>query len=226
MKVGKNLTFFFLLLFSMLNIAAQFSLATDISMLRNFDGKQPFTVVGQTIHGEWHVEEKLSLYAFFTYHSNGKFANDLTATAKAIGTLPQSFSFTNRAEMRLRHLSLGVKKYILGSSKNIETININVEAGFGLIMGRASNKFATPVDTTLYTVQNNVLSGTGDFKRLSFDVATGLEVPIGYEIFVFSQARIHIPTSNYPNSYLLKNNNAPFLGSINLGIRVLFNYER
>lgn len=205
---------------------AQFSIATDISMLHNFDGKQPFTVVGQTIQGEWHIEEKLSLYAFFTYHSNGKFANDLTATAKTTGTQPQSFLFTNRAEMRLRHLSFGAKKYFSGGFKKLEKINLYGAAGFGLIMGRASNKFATPVDTALYIVQNNVLNGSGDFKRLSFDVATGLEIPIAYEIFVYSEARIHIPTTNYPNNYLLKNNNAPFLGSINLGIRVLFNYER
>ena len=226
MNAGKILTLFFLALFSTLNIEAQFSLATDISLLRNFDGQQPFTVIGQSVHGEWHVEEKNTLYAFFTYHSNGKYANDLTASAKTTGTQPQNFSFTNRSEMRLRHLSFGVKRYFLGSYKKLEKVNLYASGGFGLIMGTAVNNFSVTVDTALYTVQNNVLNGSGDFKRLSFDLATGFEIPVAYEIFVFSEARIHIPTTNYPNSYLLKNNNAPFLGGINLGIRILFNYER
>lgn len=226
MNAGKILALFFLVLFSTLNIRAQVSLATDISLLRNFDGQQPFTVIGQTVHGQWHVEEKNTLYAYFTYHSNGKYANDLIANAKATGTQPQKFSFTNRSEMRLRHLSFGVKRYFIGSYKKLEKINLYAAGGFGLIMGTAVNNFSVAVDTALYTVQNNVLNGSGDFKRLSFDLATGFEIPVGYEIFVFSEARIHIPTTNYPNSYLLKNNNAPFLGGINLGMRILFNYER
>lgn len=226
MNAGKIITLFFLALFSTLNIVAQVSLATDISLLRNFDGQQPFTVIGQTVHGQWHVEEKNTLYAFFTYHSNGKYAKDLTASAKTTGTQPQNFSFTNRSEMRLRHLSFGVKRYFIGSYKKLEKVNLYASGGFGLIMGTAVNNFSIAVDTALYTVQNNVLNGSGDFKRLSFDLATGFEIPVAYEIFVYSEARIHIPTTNYPNSYLLKNKNAPFLGGINLGMRILFNYER
>ena len=226
MNADKIITLFFLAIFSTLNSKAQVSLATDISLLHNFDGQQPFTVIGQTVHGQWHVEEKNTLYAYFTYHSNGKYVNNLSATAKNPGTQPQNFQFANRSEMRLRHLSFGVKRYFLGSYKKLEKINLYASGGFGLIMGTAVNNFSVAVDTALYTVQNNVLNGSGDFKRLSFDLATGFEIPVAYEIFVFSEARIHIPTTNYPNSYLLKNNNAPFLGGINLGMRILFNYER
>ena len=226
MNACKLLTFFFLGFFNSLNTWAQFSVATDISFLRNFDGQQPFTVIGQTVHGEWHIEDKVSLHAMFSYHSNGKYSNTLRASAKSQGIQPQSFSFTNRSEMRIRHLSFGVKKYFLGTYKKLEKINIYAAGGFGLIMGSASNNFATAVDTSLYTVQNNVLSGTGDFKRLSFDIASGIEFPVAYEIFLYSEARVHIPASSYPNNYLLKNNNAPFLGGINFGIRILFNYEQ
>ena len=226
MNAGKIFTLFFLAILSTLTSRAQFSLATDISLLHNFDGQQPFTVIGQSVHGQWHVEEKITLYAFFTYHSNGKYVNNLMASAKSSGTQPQSFTFTNRSEMRLRHLSLGLKKYFLGSYKKLEKINLYAAGGFGLIMGTASNNFTTPVDTALYTVQNNILNGSGDFKRLSFDIAAGLEVPVAYEIFAFSEVRLHIPTTSYPNNYLLKNNQAPFLASVNLGIRILFNYER
>ncbi len=226
MNAGKIFSILFLVVISTVDSRAQFSLSTDFSVLHNFDGQQPFTVIGQTINFQLHVEEKNTLYAYYTYHSNGKFVNKLTATAKNTSTQPQNFQFANRSEMRLRHLSMGVKRYFAGTFKKLEKFNLYGSGGFGLVMGTASNKFATPVDTALYTVQNNLLNGTGDFKRLSFDIATGFEVPIGYEIFVFSEARLHIPTTSYPNSYLLKNKNAPFLGSFNLGIRVLFNYER
>lgn len=209
-----------------LSAQVKFSVATDISMLHNFDGKQPFTVVGQTLHGLWHLDEKNTLYTWFTYHNNGKYNSSLFATARSITTQPQTISFTNNAEMRLRHFSIGLRRYLLGSFKNPEKFNLYGSAGFGLIIGTASNNFSLPVDTALYTVQNNIINGSGDFKRLSFDLAAGWEMPVAYEIFVFSEARIHVPTTDYPNNYLLKNSNAPFLGSINLGIRILFNNEQ
>lgn len=200
-----------------------FSLSTDLSLLRNFDGKQPITVIGQTVRGEWHVDNKSTVMVSFSYHSNGKYKSTLQASAKSPSTNPQSFAFTNRSEMRLKQVFLGIKQYFTGNFQKTENLSIYGMAGFGLILGRASNNFSAPVDTSLYTIQHNVINGSGDFKRLSMDIAAGIEVPVAYEIFVFSEARIHIPTTGYPNSYLLKNNNAPLLGSLNIGIRILFN---
>jgi hypothetical protein len=67
--------------------------------------------------------------------------------------------------------------------------------------------------------------GSGDFKRLSLDLVGGVEFPVAFETFVYSEIRMHIPTTDYPNNYLLKNSNAPFVAGINLGIRVLFNAD-
>ena len=127
--------------------------------------------------------------------------------------------------MRLRQFSLGVKKYFVGAFDKLEKFSLYGAAGFGLIIGSASNNFSTQVDTSLYTIQDNVIVGSGDFKRLSFDLSAGVDFPVSYEVFVYSEIRLHIPTTNYPNNYLLKNSNAPFLGGINLGIRVLFNAD-
>lgn len=127
--------------------------------------------------------------------------------------------------MRLRQFSLGIKRYFFGSAEKLEKFNLYGAAGFGLISGSATNNFSAAVDTSLYLVQDNILNGSGDFKRLTFDIAAGWELPVGYEIFVFSEARIHLPTTSYPNGYLLKNKNAPLPGTINFGIRVLFNAE-
>lgn len=205
---------------------SQFSISTDLSILRNFDGKQPFTVPGQTVAAQWHPDKKYAVYGYYTYHWNGKYANTLRADAKQSSTQPQSFDFLNRSEMTLHHLSVGVKKYLLGSIYNEDRLMIYVSGGFGLIFGKATNNFSLPVDTSLYTVQDNVIAGRGRFKRLTFDISGGAEYPVGYAVFFFSEARLLIPTTDYPSSYLLKNNNAPLLGSINIGLRILFNDDR
>jgi opacity protein-like surface antigen len=219
--------FLFILFFNCacLNAQVKFSLSSDVSVLHNFDGKQKFTVVGQSLIAQWHTDKKVTLYSWFTYHANGKYSSKLIATAKSPATQPQTISFTNNSEMRLRQLSLGVKKYFIGSYESLERFNLYGGAGFGLIIGTASNNFSNYIDTSLYTIQNNVVNGSGDFKRLTLDVLGGVEFPVSYEIFVYTEVRMHIPTTNYPNSYLLKNSNAPFLAGINLGLRILFNAD-
>jgi hypothetical protein len=217
--------FFVLPGFGCLQAQVKFSAATDISLLHNFDDKQKFTVVGQSVIPQWHVDKRTTLYAWFTYHANGRYNNTLLATAKTPATQPQTISFVNKSEMRLRQFSLGVKKYFIGSFEELEGFNLYGAAGFGLIIGTASNNFSTNIDTSLYNIQNNVVHGSGDFKRLSLDLVGGVEFPVAFETFVYSEIRMHIPTTDYPNNYLLKNSNAPFVAGINLGIRVLFNAD-
>ena len=203
----------------------KFSLATDISLLHNFESTQKFTVLGQTLIPQWHLDKINTIYAWFSYHSYGKYESTLSATAKSSTTQPQTISFTNKSEMRLRQLSLGLKRYFFGSFEKLENLSFYGGGGFGILFGSASNNFLPPIDTSLYTVQNNLLPGTGDFKRLTFDVTAGVDFPIAYEIFIYTEVRVHIPTTSYPSNYLLKNSNAPFLGGINLGIRVLFSAD-
>ena len=127
--------------------------------------------------------------------------------------------------MRLRQISIGYKRYLFGSFENLEKLNVYLAGGFGLMLGTASNIFSTTIDTALYTINSKVAQGSGDFKRLTFDITGGLEFPVAYEIFIYSEVRLHLPTTDYPSSYLVKSSNAPFLGGINLGIRVLFNAD-
>jgi hypothetical protein len=216
---------FFLLSSSCLFAQVKFSLGTDISCLHNFDEEQKFTVAGQTIIPQWHLDKKNTLYAWFSYHANGKYKNNLTATAKSPSIQPQTFSFSNESEMKLRQFSIGIKRYLIGSYEHLERINLYAAGGFGLMLGNASNTFSTYIDTALYTIQSNVVHGSGDFKRLTFDITGGIEFPVSYEIFLYSEVRMHIPTTDYPSKYLVKNSNAPFLGGINLGIRILFSAE-
>lgn len=200
-------------------------MASDVSILHNFDGKQKFTVIGQTVLPQWHLDKKTTLYAWFTYHSNGKYKSNLLATAKSSATQPQTISFTNKSQMRLRQFSLGVKKYFIGAYDTEEKFNLYGGGGFGLIIGTVSNDFSTFIDTSLYTLQNNVVNGSGDFKRLTLDILGGIEFPVSLDFYVYTEMRMHIPTTNYPNNYLLKNSNAPFLAGINIGIRILLNAD-
>ena len=194
-------------------------------MLHNFDAQQKFTVVGQTILPQWHIDKKNTVYAWLTYHANGKYKNTLIATAKSPATQPQTISFSNQSVMRLRQISFGFKRYIIGSFENLEKFNLYAAAGFGVMYGSASNTFSTYIDTALYTIQYNVVHGAGDFKRLTFDITGGFEFPVAYELFIYSEIRMYIPTTDYPSSYLMNNSHAPLLGSINLGIRIIFNAD-
>jgi hypothetical protein len=219
------LIFFFLLSNSCLFAQVKFSAATDVSVMHNFDPQQKFTVIGQTVLPQWHLDKKNTVYAWLLYHANGKYENTLIATAKAPGTQPQTISFTNQSTMRLRQISFGFKRYLVGSFDHLEKFNLYVAGGFGVMYGHASNTFSTNIDTALYTVQYNVAHGSGDFKRLTFDITGGAEFPVSYEIFIYSEIRMYIPTTDYPSSYLMNNSHAPFLGSINLGIRIIFNAD-
>jgi hypothetical protein len=46
-------------------------------------------------------------------------------------------------------------------------------------------------------------------------------VPVGGDIFFYGEIRAFAPTTDYPSKYLLANENAPFSGSFNLGMRIL-----
>ena len=226
MKSLRNaLIFFFLLSNNCLFAQIKFSAATDLSILHNFDPQQKFTVIGQTILPQWHFDKKNTVYAWLTYHANGKYENTVIASAKSPATQPQTISFTNQSVMRLRQISFGFKRYLIGSFNHLEKFNLYAAGGFGVIYGKASNTFSTYIDTALYTIQYNVVHGAGDFKRLTFDITGGFEFPVSYEMYIYSEIRMYIPTTDYPSKYLMNNAHAPLLGSINLGIRIIFDAD-
>jgi hypothetical protein len=219
------LIFFFFLSNSSLFAQVKFSAATDVSVLHNFDPQQKFTVLGLTIMPQWHLDEKNTVYAWLNFHMKGKYENTLIATAKSPTTQPQTISFSDQSEMKLKQISFGFKRYLIGSFNRLEKFNLYAAGGFGVMFGNASNTFSTNIDTALYTIQYNVVHGAGDFKRLTFDITGGVEFPFSYEIYIYSEIRMYIPTTDYPSKYLLNNSHAPFLCGINLGLRILFDTD-
>lgn len=199
----------------------QISFATDLGIQRNFRETQEFWTLGHTVHTQFHLNAKNAVYILFAYYTNGKFTNNLTATAKSPLTIPSEINYTNSARMRLKHFSAGWKKYFKGGADAEKGWNLYGYAGFGLLPGRIENTHSVFIDTALYSVP--VIGGRANFKRLTLDVGAGWEKPIGGDFFFYAEGRVYIPTTNYPSKFLFANDNAPFVGMLNAGLRIFFN---
>ena len=198
----------------------QFSVATDISVQRSLKKEQRFGAVGHTVHGHFHFTPKEGAYFLFAYFTPGNFTNKLTATAKSPATVPQQVSYTNNAQMRFKQISVGWKKYIKGTYNSEEGWNLYGSAGFGLVLGSIENAHSVAADTALYDVP--VLRGKNNFKRLTADLGLGWENHLGGAIYFYNEAKLWIPTTDYPSKYLFINENAPLVISVCIGIRILF----
>ncbi|MGZ8540391.1 MAG: hypothetical protein ACXWV6_07075 [Chitinophagaceae bacterium] len=198
----------------------QFSLATDFTVLRSFKKEQRFWTIGQTVAGHFNFSPKDGLFILFSYSGNGEFSNRATATAKSILTIPQQVDYTNDGVMRFRHISIGWKRYLKGIYNSEENWNLYSYAGFGLMLGRIENTHSVAVDSAGYLIP--VLAGKANFKRLTLDLGFGCERPVGGDVFFYLEARALIPTTDYPSNYLFINKDAPLMGSVNIGLRILF----
>jgi len=121
--------------------------------------------------------------------------------------------------MRFKHFSLGWKKYLKGGFQAELGWNLYGYAGFGILIGTVTNYHSVGIDTTLYAVP--VRSGKANFKRLTADLGLGWEIPIGADVFFYTEGRVWIPASDYPSKYIFINNNVPLVAMLNAGIRVL-----
>jgi hypothetical protein len=203
----------------------QFSIATDFAYLRNMKKDQRYGSVGQTIYSHFHASPKDGLYGWISYFTPGRFSNSLQADAKLATILPQLINFKNAAELRIKQYSVGWKHYLAGNAFEEKKINLYSLAGFGLMAGRINNSYNTTIDTSLYNLPTNPLSGAGKFKRLTFDAGLGWEINIGANIYFYNEARGLFPATSYPSKYLLVNKNAPLTLTANAGLRVLFGVD-
>jgi hypothetical protein len=197
----------------------QFSIGSDLGLQRSFKKEQRFWTGGHTVHAHFHLTPTDGLYAWIAYYSNGKFQNELTATAKSPVTIPQQITYRNSSVMRFKHFSVGWKKYLKGTC-NDESWNIYGYGGLGILFGRVNNTHSNPIDASTYDAP--VLAGEAKFKRLTADLGLGWETHLGGGTYLYIEGRGWIPASDYPSKHILINNNAPLVGMLNLGIRILF----
>ncbi len=208
------------LLLAKINAQTYFSIATDLSILRSFSPKQRFFALGQTVQGNWHFTSKESAYAWISYYTNGKFRNNMTAKGIDSTANPQQFNYTLFSNLRFRQISVGWKHYFKGSFNSDNSINIYGTAGFGLLLARATNTYSQYVDTSKYATTVYTTPGVGKFRRLTFDLGLGTEIPVGADIYLYTELRTWLQASDYPSPFLV-NNNAPRILAINGGIRIL-----
>lgn len=198
----------------------QFSLSSDISVLRSFKKQQQYWAIGQTVTAHFHFTPKDELYAWVNYYGRGKFTNSVTAVAKSPFTSPQELAYNNSSSLSFKHISVGWKKYLKGGSNIEEGWSLYSYAGLGLLLAKVENLHSFAIDSADYTLP--VLPGTGKFKRLTLDLGFGFELPVGGDIFMYLEGRTIIPTTEYPSNYLFVNKYAPLTGAANLGFRILF----
>ncbi len=200
---------------------SQMSIGTDASLLRNFNKQQKFWAFGQTVQANFHLSKKEAVYGWISYYTNGKFKNNFSATSKDPTANLPPVRYTSYSSLRYREVSVGWKHYFIGAFDSENIWNFYGYAGFGLLLGKASNTFSEVVDTASYKI-NSPLPGEGNFNRLTIDAGIGSEFPIGTDIFVYTELRTWMPTTHYPSPYLLKDNySVPAMAAINLGIRIL-----
>ncbi|HVT85076.1 MAG TPA: hypothetical protein VHD35_07720 [Chitinophagaceae bacterium] len=200
---------------------AHLNIATDFDFLHSFKKEQRYWAVGQTVQTQFNFTGKEGLYVWLSYYSNGKFHNNLAAIAKSSTINPQQINFVNNAIMRYKQVSIGWKHYLKGAFDNENSWNLYGYAGFGLMLGRIENSYSTIIDTVKYSVPVN--KGKANFKRLTLDLGLGWEIMLGSGVYFYNEARVEIPTTDYPSPYLFVNRNAPLVASINCGIRILLN---
>jgi len=216
------LTITIFLFSSVFSQKTQLSVAPDISLLRSVKEQQRYWAFGQTVAFHFHFTPKDGAYAWICYYTDGKFSNDLTADAKSSGTTPQQIAYINNSRLRFRHISLGWKRYLKGTYDSESSGNLYAYAGFGLMLGRVVNTHSTAIDSSLYSIP--VLSGKGNFKRLTFDLGLGIEFPLGASVYLYIEGKTLLPTTDYPSPYLLVNDNAPLMVAANAGLRILFDH--
>lgn len=198
----------------------RFSIATNPEMLRSLRKDQRFWAFGHNTQAQFHLTPKDGIYISFAYYSGGKFKNQLHATAKNTLSIPQKISYTNNARLRIRHFATGWKKFLKGSSEEEENWSLYCLGGFGLLFGNISNTHSEEIDTANYNIP--VLSGTANFKRLTYDLGLGIDVPMKGDLYLYAEGKIAVPAWGYPSNYLLVNDKAPLTATVGAGIRILF----
>ncbi len=196
------------------------SIGTDLGLMHNFREEQHFSTIGNRVNANFHLGRRDGITTTFTMSGNGNYRNSLVATAKDLSTSPQQRPYTNSGKMRFRQLSVGWKRYIKGAPDTGTGWNLYGYAGFGLLLGRIDNLHSQVIDTVTYILP--VQAGMAHFKRLTFDLAIGWEKPVGGDFYFYTEARVFIPSSDYPSRYLFVNKNAPFAGMLGAGLRILF----
>ena len=215
-----TITALLIFIFSAGSSQVPLSFSSDLNVLHNFKKQQRYWAIGAHLQFCFHVTPKDGIYSWFGFYTNGKFTNHLVATAKSTATIPQQVNYTDTTQMHFQHISFGWKKYLKGLPLAEKGWNLYSSAGFGLMLGKLNNYSNRRPDSLIYGLP--IRGGEARFKRLTLDLALGVEFPFASDMYLYSDTRLFIPTTDYPSKYIFVNEKAPMVGSIGVGIRILF----
>jgi hypothetical protein len=221
-QLKKLVAIIVLLCFYSARAQVRFSIASDLSLMRNFSPQQKFWSLGGTVQANFHFNKKQSAYAWLNYYIPSGFENNFIAAAKSSNTLPSTIPFKASATWKNNEVSLGWKHYLKGSFDTENEWSLYSIAGLGLMFSKIGNVFAPAVDTSLYHTPMPL--GDGKFYRLTLDLGMGAEFPIGGNFFLYGDVRTWLPASDYPSPYLHSNKNVPLAVIVSGGMRILFGY--
>lgn len=198
------------------------SFVTSVGVLRNFSPHQQFTSIGQTVEGDLHITPRETFLIWINYAIPGRFKNQFQAPALDMSTMPVTTPYTVKGTWNLREFSLGWKHYFKGNFMQETGWNLFGTAGLGILVASVKNTYVTKLDTVLYKALWKPEIGAHHFRKLTADLAIGMEIPIGGDFSVTGDLRVMLPASSTATNYTHYDEKVPLTVFANLGIRILF----
>ena len=213
---------FMLCLFLLLHsfARAQFSLSTDVSVLRNSSPAQQFWTVGQTIRAEWYTGSKDGPYLSIGYYVKSRFNNQFTAKAKSSTTIPTEITYRANSSWQFRQAVLGWKHYFKSRFDSEKNEGFYGTIGTGLLFARIENSFSQSVDTSRYSSLGPT-AAAGTFRRIILDLGLGGEWAIGADVYAFGELRSLLQASETRSPLVAGSRAIPLAASVHAGLRVL-----
>lgn len=199
---------------------AQFSLGTDVSLLRNSSPQQQFWTVGQTIRSEWHTSSSDGPYLSIGYYVKSRFSNQFAATAKNAATFPAQIIYSANSSWQFRQAILGWKHYFKEGFNSEKNAGLYGTIGTGLLFARIENRFSQNVDTSRYQSAGPT-AAAGTFRRIVLDLGLGGEWAIGADVYFFGELRALLQASETPSALVAGSRSVPLGTSVHAGLRVL-----
>jgi hypothetical protein len=207
---------------SLFSAKAQFSIGSDLSIVRQIGESKSFWGLAQSVQPSYGLTKKFLFYATLGYTSADKTTNRFTTNALADTITPKKINYSANTEWRTRQFATGIKYYFKGSYDNEEGLNVYGMAGIGVMSIKLTTDYTAGIDTSNYQ-SFPPYPGEGTVNKLSFDSGLGIEGPLGGNFFWYTEAKAWIPTDKVTSPYLLGSNKVmPIM--VGAGLRVLFGH--
>jgi hypothetical protein len=217
-----SIAFLFLVLSGFGAAAQRFSIASDLSLMRQSNEPAYFTLV-QTIQPSFALGRKTSLYLSIANSSVHKSENRFVATARADSIQPKSLPYIATTSWRTRQFSGGVKQYLIGGYKSDGDIGLYIMAGVGIMSVKLENEFSRAIDTLFYHV-NEPFPGGETINRWSYDLGLGFEKSMTPNFYWYIESKAWLHRDSFSSPYMFEKNVTVLPVMFGLGLRVLFGY--